>query len=216
MQNLTTLLRESARVASVVLSEALRATAIVLTETGGLAQSVGRTLQDALESGALPSAAEPVARAPLSTDRQPAARGSISVEPNATPITDHLTSGPLEIPTRPPHVAPTPSSEKTLRLAERPSPAEPQTRPPAGHVSEEPVLVSESADAGAVDGAGASVHVREPWDGYRAMRAREVLERLPAVSDGVLSLVLLYEAKPGKARQTVLQAAERELARRAA
>jgi hypothetical protein len=216
MQNVTTLLRKSARVASIVLSEALRATAIALTEVGGLAQSVGRTLQDALETGPLPSAAEPVARASLSSDQQPAAQGSVSAEPNATPITDHLTSGPLEIPTRPPHIVTTPSSERTLRLAERPSPAEPQTRPAASHVSEEPVLVSESADAGAADGAGASVHVQEPWDGYRAMRAREVVDRLSAVSDGVLSLVLLYEAKPGKARQTVLQAAARELARRAA
>jgi len=83
-------------------------------------------------------------------------------------------------------------------------------------VDEEAVLVSESADEGAEEGAGAAIHIQEPWSGYRLMRARDVVDRLPAVPDEVLSLVLLYEAKPGRSRSTVLQAAERELSRRAA
>ncbi len=40
------------------------------------------------------------------------------------------------------------------------------------------MLVRESAEPGAEDGAGASVTVAEPWEGYSGMNAREVVARL--------------------------------------
>jgi len=58
--------------------------------------------------------------------------------------------------------------------------------------------------------------VEEPWVGYRQMRAREIIDHLPAVTDEVLTLVLLYEPKAGRKRSSVIQGAERELSRRSA
>src|SRR5689334_19972782 len=40
-----------------------------------------------------------------------------------------------------------------------------ETPPEPAHISEEPELVEEFAEPGAEDGAGAEVHVQEPWDG---------------------------------------------------
>jgi hypothetical protein len=208
-------LRHSARAASFLLSELLRVEAIVLTEVGGLAQSLGQTIREALESGRFPSEPERFAAGATEDAEQTAGEHSQSAEPVVTPIAPHAPLRSLDIPTSPPHVSPSPPSANPVRLTQE-APAEPQTGPAGGHVSEEPVLVSESADAGAAEGAGASVHIREPWSGYRSMRAPEIVDRLATLPDEVLSLVLLYETKPGKARRTVLQEAERELSRRAA
>jgi hypothetical protein len=80
-------------------------------------------------------------------------------------------------------------------------------------VDEEAVLVAEFADDGAENGAGAQVHVEEPWPGYDGLRAREIVDRLVAEPESVLSLVVLYE-QSGRRRSSVLDAARRELARR--
>jgi hypothetical protein len=81
------------------------------------------------------------------------------------------------------------------------------------HIDREAVLVGESADQGAEDGAGAQLHVSPPWDGYGAMRATDIVDRLVVESDEALSVVLLYEQST-KNRRTVMSAATRELARR--
>jgi hypothetical protein len=85
-----------------------------------------------------------------------------------------------------------------------PASAEPE------HVSEEAVLVEESAEAGAEDGAGANVHIAEPWEGYARMGAREVIARLEGASPAELAAVQLYESA-GRNRQTVKAAVERRL-----
>jgi hypothetical protein len=77
------------------------------------------------------------------------------------------------------------------------------------HVSEEATLVREEAEPGAEDGAGAEVSVREPWDGYAHMNAREVIARLSDETLSVLAAVQLYESAH-RSRQTVLEAVERE------
>ena len=92
---------------------------------------------------------------------------------------------------------PTPSPaapEPSAVSAQQPSPVEPldvprvtepQPVPPIEeptHVSEEPTLVEELAEPGAEDGAGAELHIREPWEGYRHMTAREVTARLRGAS----------------------------------
>jgi hypothetical protein len=83
------------------------------------------------------------------------------------------------------------------------------------HVSEEPELVAESGEAGATDGPGPEIRVREPWDGYQQLKARDVIERVTTVSDEELAAVELYEVSH-RARRTVVAAAEKELRRRTA
>jgi hypothetical protein len=93
-----------------------------------------------------------------------------------------------------------------------PPPVEvPPPAPPAPmHVSEEPVLVREEAEPGAEDGAGASIRIDPPWDGYGSMGAREVIARLEDADAAALATVQLYESM-NRSRQTVLQAVERRL-----
>jgi hypothetical protein len=78
------------------------------------------------------------------------------------------------------------------------------------HVSEEPELVDEFAEPGAEDGAGAEIHVREPWEGYRHMNARDVTARLSGASPAELAAVQLYESST-RGRQTILSAVTRQL-----
>ena len=70
----------------------------------------------------------------------------------------------------------------------------------------------EEAEPGAEEGAGASIRVDEPWDGYRRMSAREIVTRLATSSTAELAGVQLYESTHRK-RQTVLAAVEREFAK---
>ncbi len=73
--------------------------------------------------------------------------------------------------------------------------------------------MAESAEPGAENGAGAHIRVDQPWPGYRKLKAREVLDRLPATDAAALTVLLLYE-RTHRARRSVLEAAERELERR--
>jgi hypothetical protein len=82
--------------------------------------------------------------------------------------------------------------------------------PEAGHVSAEPELVEEVAEPGAEDGAGAQLRIAEPWDGYRTMKAADVIDRLSTVSVEVLAAVELYEVA-GRNRKSVVAAAQRAL-----
>jgi hypothetical protein len=75
------------------------------------------------------------------------------------------------------------------------------------------VLVRESADPGATDGAGPEIHVEEPWHGYGALSAADVVDRLASEPDSAVALVQLYE-QTHRHRRTVLDAAGRELRRR--
>jgi hypothetical protein len=78
------------------------------------------------------------------------------------------------------------------------------------HVSEEPELVRESAEAGAEHGAGAQLTVLEPWNGYAHMNAREVIARARQASRAELAAVRLFESRH-RGRQTVLAAVDRQL-----
>jgi hypothetical protein len=80
----------------------------------------------------------------------------------------------------------------------------------AAHVSAEPELVEEFAEPGAEDGAGAEVHIDEPWDGYGQMNAKDVIARLMVASLAELAAVQLYEGG-NRGRQTILAAARRAL-----
>jgi hypothetical protein len=78
------------------------------------------------------------------------------------------------------------------------------------HVDEEPVLVAETAEAGAEDGAGAEVRVEEPWEGYDAMTAADIRRRLGDASGETVATVKLYEAA-GKGRASILETADRRM-----
>jgi hypothetical protein len=80
------------------------------------------------------------------------------------------------------------------------------------HVSADPVLVREEAEAGAEEGAGAAISVHEPWEGYGRLNARDVVARLATASTAELAAVQLYESAH-RQRQTVIAAVRRELAK---
>jgi hypothetical protein len=60
--------------------------------------------------------------------------------------------------------------------ASRKSPDEGSPGP--AHVPDEVQFVEAFAEPGAEEGAGAEVHVEEPWRGYQQMSAHEVMSRL--------------------------------------
>jgi hypothetical protein len=95
----------------------------------------------------------------------------------------------------------------------RPASAPIRTQAPTpAHVSEEVQFVESFAEPGAEDGAGAAVHVDEPWEGYRHMTANDIIARLPDASREELAVVDLYE-RVHRGRRTVVGAAERQLRR---
>ena len=89
-------------------------------------------------------------------------------------------------------------------------PDEPAALPEPAHVSEEPELVEELAEPGAEEGAGASIQIAEPWPGYRALSATEVIAGLDDATPAELAGIELYETA-NRHRQTVLDAAQRSL-----
>src|SRR3954471_3661097 len=98
---------------------------------------------------------------------------------------------------RPTRVPPRPRREPRSRAD---VPDEPE------HVSEEPVVLAEVADPAAEDGAGAQVSVAEPWEGYRQMKAADVIDRIAAATPEEIAVVQLYESMHRR-RKTVLEAA---------
>jgi hypothetical protein len=96
------------------------------------------------------------------------------------------------------------------RRPERREPEPPPEPAPPEHVDEEPVLTAEFAEEGAEDGAGAEVHVDEPWEGYAEMKVSEVTARLASASNTELAAVQLYESSHRK-RSSVLRDVEERL-----
>jgi hypothetical protein len=88
-----------------------------------------------------------------------------------------------------------------------PTPVEPE------HVDTGEVLVETVAEEGAQDGAGAQIRIAEPWDGYRELRAADVVARARTATPEELAAVELFELA-GRKRQTVISAVQRELKRR--
>jgi hypothetical protein len=78
------------------------------------------------------------------------------------------------------------------------------------HVDEEPVLVAETAEEGAEDGAGPELRIDPPWDGYDEMTAADIRDRLAAATPVEAAAVELYESAH-KSRRTVVDAAARAL-----
>jgi hypothetical protein len=105
-----------------------------------------------------------------------------------------------------------PTAPEVLPAPEVPPTPETRAAPdlPPTHVSEGLQFVEAFAEPGAEEGAGAAVHVREPWRGYSEMTASEVILRLPGTSPEELAAVALYEGVHRR-RKTVLTEARRQL-----
>jgi hypothetical protein len=108
---------------------------------------------------------------------------------------------------------PTPPSAPAARPRSRSNGGAPPVAPEPVHVSEEPELVAEVADRGAEEGAGAEVHVDEPWEGYDRMTAAAIRGRLRMEDTAVAATVRLYEAAH-KGRSSVLEEAGRRTSAR--
>ncbi|HEV2775797.1 MAG TPA: hypothetical protein VGV90_09420 [Solirubrobacteraceae bacterium] len=128
---------------------------------------------------------------------------------------------PRQAPAPAPAPARAPNREPTSPAAPVPTPAaaaEPVAPEPAeaaepseDHVSREAVVVAESADAGAADGAGAQIRIGEPWEGYGKLTAKQVNARLATASPESLAVARLYETA-NRNRVTVLKEIDRRLA----
>jgi hypothetical protein len=128
----------------------------------------------------------------------------------ATPHGDPLTGPPAAAPPSPAPSAPTPPAPAATESPAPPPAAPPPPAEPA-HVSTEAELVEELADPGAEDGAGAQVRiVGEPWPGYRHLKARDVIARLPSATREELAAVELFELA-GANRKSVVAAVQRAL-----
>jgi hypothetical protein len=112
-------------------------------------------------------------------------------------------------PQRPTPTPPAPVAEQVAvdYEAEPPTPLD-LTEELAKSIDDQPELVEELADPGAEDGAGATVEIDQPWEGYSKMKADAVIARLREASAAELAMVELYEGAH-KRRQTVLAAAAR-------
>jgi hypothetical protein len=76
------------------------------------------------------------------------------------------------------------------------------------HLDEALVLVAETAEEGAEEGAGAEVTVQPPWEGYDEMTAADIRHRLAAPTAVEAAAVVLYESTH-KSRRSVMDAATR-------
>jgi hypothetical protein len=80
---------------------------------------------------------------------------------------------------------------------------------PPAHVSEELRFVEAFAEPGAEEGAGATVHVEEPWKGYAQMTGNDVITRLSSATREELAAVAMYEGV--HRRRKTVPAARRQL-----
>jgi hypothetical protein len=136
------------------------------------------------EDGEGPTAVRPVATPPRAKRSRPAAADA----PEPAPL--------VEEEERPYHPA------RDAEVA-----PEPEPEPPA-HVDDEPELVAEFAESGAGEGAGAELHVDEPWEGYRSLTAAQVNARIADAGAAELAVIQLYETTH-RGRRSILEAVER-------
>lgn len=135
-------------------------------------------------------------------ERTSPSRPATSPSPEATPHAPETT---------PPASRPEPVDGDTAPIVSAPLPEdEPARVPEPSHVSEEPELVLEEAEPGAEEGAGATVRIDPPWQGYDGMTARDVIARLSDASAAEIAAVQLYETSK-RGRQSVLEAVARQL-----
>lgn len=196
---------------------------VSLKLTSGLLGTVARHRPGASDAPPPPQARPPRPK-PSSDDRERA------VERDGTP--DRQRSAPSaasengavvdprsqasEPPPPPPAPAPGPAADRVPAAAPDAQPDTPLTEATASAsasaetLAEPDEVVAEFAEPGAEDGAGAQIEVEAPWDGYDAMAAQAVVDRIAESGPEQLAVVELYE-RFHKNRRTVLAAAESRL-----
>jgi hypothetical protein len=123
-----------------------------------------------------------------------------------TPVTRRPVSSTSAAPSSPA----VPTAPAPRDIGSRDMSPDPVTEP--AHIDETPPeVVRSSADAGAEDGVGANIHIDEPWEGYGAMTAADVIDRLAVADAAQLAVVRLYEPMH-RDRRTVLAEVDRRLA----
>jgi hypothetical protein len=132
---------------------------------------------------------------------RPAHTGRGSQQPQSQPGVTKLSTPP----TRPPGPA---ANLTTVDYDAEPAAPLDRAQELAKTIDDEPDVVEELAEPGAEDGAGATIKIEEPWDGYSEMNAHAVIARVRKATAAELALVELYE-RAHKRRRTVLAAAER-------
>jgi len=181
-------------------------------QAGTLALSVVRTVAEAAQrrrpNGEIggwkrrwePPSSRPVGEPPPppGAPRRPVATTPATPPPAAPP--------PAAVPPVTPPAAAAPPVAPPAAPAPPPAPA-----PEPAHVDSDAVIVAESADAGATEGAGPEIHVAEPWEGYSDLNVKDISKQLATASPATLAVVRLYESGH-RNRRTVLQAVERRLA----
>ncbi len=138
----------------------------------------------------------------------PAPRAAGTRAPAAAPAPDPVPRPPPAPDPVPPPAPPAPRASARTGSPAEPPPAPPGPPPP--HISTESALVGSVAEPGAQDGAGATIRVEEPWEGYDKLRAADIVERITGADVAQLGAIELYE-QTARRRRTVLDAVGRAL-----
>jgi hypothetical protein len=196
--------------------EPLRLVLIVVENALSSAASVARVAREILEEPARPAG---VGGQPYSSPRPQRADGGppteeVSVEPEVdvdAPRPGERGPDPNVVePVDPTAVGTDAPAPPGPAAAEPPAPRPPTPIAEPDHLEERPVVAAEVAEAGAEEGAGAQVHVDEPWEGYGGMTAAQIRDRLANADAEVAAVVKLYEAA-NKGRRSVIETADRRM-----
>jgi hypothetical protein len=160
----------------------------------GAAAGALRAVFDVVEDLATAEPASPFADAPI--DYQPRrAEPVVPVEPE--PIVPVARPHAVPEPEPPSDPGPLPDPVEDLDL-----PAPEPTRGDAARLREEQREAETTPES-----PGAEIRVEEPWEGYRAMTAPDVVDRLRIADDATRAIVRLFESTHRK-RKTILAATD--------
>jgi hypothetical protein len=157
----------------------------------GAAAGALRAVFDVVEDLATAEPASPFADAPI--DYQPRRAEPVEPEPIVPVARPHAVPEP-EPPSDP---GPLPDPVEDLDL-----PAPEPTRGDAARLREEQREAETTPES-----PGAEIRVDEPWEGYRAMTAPDVVDRLRVADDATKAIVRLFESTHRK-RKTILAATD--------
>jgi hypothetical protein len=155
----------------------------------GAAAGALRAVADLVEDLATAEPASPFADAPFSYE--PRRAEPVEPEPAVPAPRPHVVPEPAP----PPEPGPLPDPVEDLDL-----PAPEPTRGDAARLREERREAETTPES-----PGAEIRVEEPWKGYGAMTAPDVIDRLRVADDATKAVVRLFESTHRK-RKTVLAA----------
>jgi hypothetical protein len=162
----------------------------------GAAAGALRAVADVVEDLATPEPASPFADGPFTYEsRRAEPVAPVEPEPVATAPGPHAVPEPVLEPEPPPAPGPLPDPVEDLDL-----PAPEPTRGDVARLREEQREAETTPES-----PGPEIRVEEPWEGYTAMTAPDVVDRLRVADDATKAVVRLFESTHRK-RKTVLAA----------